>query len=142
MKKIDEIMTWKGFGNGFGNWDSKCRIRIFEKKDYDVVIATELHDNAGTDIKNCIENVAMMAISKYDLEMKRFIFIEHYPEIRSMPLGFHQKQSFSSLDFQMQVKKNILDPTGKTQTAMLTSPTWKPLKKAHVESLIEEAWND
>lgn len=143
MKTHDSIFTWQGFGNGFGKWDSKCRIRVYNHDGVDVVVATELHDNAGTSLTNCIENVTMMVMKKLELNHQKLVVIQHEPDFNSGLFGSKKEMGqFSSVDFQMMVKKNELDPTGKSQTAILVSPTWKPLKLHHVESIIGEKLND
>ena len=144
MKKHDELLEWKGFGNGFGKWDSKCRIRIYEHNDLEVCVVTELPDNLGTSITNCVEIIAVMAIEKFALNFQKFIWIEHYTaELPNPnPIGrpkLECEESFDMVSFGIEVKPNPLDPKGRTGKAKFVNPRWCPLKKFHVESLIGEA---
>jgi hypothetical protein len=59
---IDPLFRWRGFGDGFGTWESKCRLRIYEAPARAVVIATELPENTGTSITNAAEHLATLVV--------------------------------------------------------------------------------
>ena len=145
MKKIDQILEWKGFGGGFGKWDSKCRIRIYDHDGFEVCVVTELPDNPGTSITNCAETLAGMAIAHFGLNFQRFIWIEHYLADDRGALGvpaIFREESFDLVSFGINVQPNPLDPKGRVGKAKFVNPQWKRLKKAHVESLIGEDLNN
>lgn len=130
MRIEKEVIGWKGFGNGFGEWESKCLIRIYEHQQKQVVIATELPDNTGTSITNCVENLAAIVIETFGLDFRRMIWIEHYPK----PSG---EDTFDFVSFKVSLTPSKI--AGGASIAELVSPQWKRLKRAHVESLIGEA---
>lgn len=145
MKKIDDIFTWIGWGNGFGKWDSKCRVRVYEHDERVVCLATELEDNTGTSITNCAEFLCVLVINKYELDMKKVTWIEHYPKRDDVKAGFGKKptieESFSIVGFNVAPgPPNLLTP--KARTVMLVDPVWKAMKKNHIESLIGEPVGD
>ena len=61
---IDTRFRWCGFGNGFGAWESTCRLRISETPEQAVVIATELPDNTGTSITNAAQYLATVVVEQ------------------------------------------------------------------------------
>ena len=119
MKRIDEIFKWTGFGNGFGQWDSWCHLKIYEKDQTIVAIATDCGSDAGTSITNCVEFLVPLVAQNYNLDLYRTIWIEHYPS--DSFLG----ESFSEV--LLQRKKD-----------QLAEPIWKPRSKEEVEQLIGE----
>jgi hypothetical protein len=89
---IDTRFRWRGFGNGFGTWESLCRLRIYETPEQAVVIATELPENTGTSITNAVESLAMMVVEQYELRPHTLVWIEHYPAHRDLPETFARVQ--------------------------------------------------
>ena len=85
---IDTLFRWRGFGNGFGAWESLCRLRIYETPEQAVVIATELPENTGTSITNAAEYLATMVVEQYELRPHTLVWIEHYPACRDLPETF------------------------------------------------------
>lgn len=142
MKTVDEILKWQGFGNGFGKWESKCRVRVYEHDERIVVLLTELEDNEGTSVTNCIENVAGLVLANHKLAetqagMAKLVFIQHL--MQRVTEGLAKKrllEEFHQVGFGVQIVPNKLDP--KRGDCKFINPEWKPLKKAHVESLIGE----
>ncbi len=142
MKKEDRIYEWKGFGDGFGKWDSKCRIRIYENDDAQIVVATELSDNTGTSITNCCEIIAGKILADFGLDFRKFVWIEHNVS-QDIDRGIYEKKSqadfetFDLLGFEIEARPNPLTPN--IPKARFVKPQWKRIKKEHVESLIGEA---
>lgn len=119
MKVIDEIFKWKGFGNGFGQWDSWCRIRVYQQPELTIAIATDCGTDSGTSITNCVEFLVPLVAQKYGLNLYQTIWIEHYPD--SSVFG----ESFSEV---------LLHREGER----LINPVWKHRVKAEIEILIGE----
>lgn len=134
MKTIDDIFEWEGFGNGFGKWQSKCRLRFYEVGEITFVIATELPDNAGTSITNCAENLCIIALNKYNIDLRRVVWIEHYPGEQGIFKS--DRETFDLVTFDIVPMPNPLAP--KEVRVKLQNPKWKRLKREHVESLIGE----
>ncbi|MCT7957264.1 hypothetical protein [Laspinema palackyanum] len=120
MKRIDEIFKWQGFGNGFGDWESWCRLQIYEKDQTIIAIATDCGSAAGTSITNCVEFLVPLVAKSYNLDLYRTIWIEHYPSDSS--LG----ESFSEVLLQREGDQ-------------LAEPDWKPRSKQEIEQLIGES---
>ncbi len=87
---IDTAFSWKGFGNGFGAWESKCRLRIYDTATETVVIATELPDNTGTSITNAAQYIATLVVMHYGLDPHSLVWIEHYPPTDDFEESFDQ----------------------------------------------------
>lgn len=132
MKKIDEVFSWRGFGNGFGKWESSCRIRAYEAEECFVVIATEIEENMGTPIASCCEFLMPLVLGKLGMPAERCVWIEHHQRDKFLDKG----DVFAVVRFQRQLHKNPLDP--KTVLQTFHNPEWKPLRREHVESLIGE----
>ena len=82
MKKIQDcIIVWRGFGRSrSGNWDSKCRVRIWHDDSHSatVVLFSDLdEDDTGTSITNASENVATLVRERFGLN-GNITWIEHY----------------------------------------------------------------
>lgn len=114
---IDEIFKWKGWANGFGNWISYCRIRIFQAEKT-VVIASDCGPESGTSITNCVEFLVPLVIKHYKLNPYSLIWIEHYPKCTL-------EESFSEV---------LLQRRGNE----LCNPVWKVREKKEIEQLIGE----
>lgn len=82
---VDQDYIWKGFGNGLGNWDSRCRIRIFQPHpEQQVVIASDLGIDASTSITSCADGLATLVVEDFDLDPVLVLWIEHYPYLRQI----------------------------------------------------------
>ncbi len=66
---VEQTYTWKGFGDGFGEWESCCRLQIFEiHPELTVVIASDLGKDSGTSITNCAEQLAANVVKDFHLD--------------------------------------------------------------------------
>jgi hypothetical protein len=72
---IDEVIDYRGMQGT----ESLCHVRIFRNKPADVVLLTELSNNPENSITSCIEVIAGIVTTKYDLNPERTIWIEHCP---------------------------------------------------------------
>lgn len=144
MKKIDDIFEWKGWGNGFGSWDSKCRVRVYHNQDgeidREVAVITELKDNKGTSITNCIEFLTVLLVNKYELTLNKLTIVEHY-EAEHAHRGLKdivvRDETFSVVGFSV-VPGPPSPLAPKERRIRLCNPTWKRIKKEHLDSLIGE----
>lgn len=141
MKKRDEIFKWQGFANGFGKWESKCRLRLYEHEGLDVVVATEIPENEGTSITNCAENLMGLVSAEFDMDMQKMVWIEHYPaKFKVSPDGrseFEEREETYDLTLvDLLIKQHPMNP--KLSLAYAKSPRWKRIAKAHAESLCGE----
>lgn len=115
---IDQNYTWKGFGNGFGKWDSCCRIRIFHPHPEQVVVlASDLGIDAGTSITNCADGLATLVVGDFDLDPVLVLWVEHYPYLRQVD----PPAEFSRVQF---------DWIG----CQATYPRWAPISRQEAEA--------
>ncbi len=62
MLTTDKNYRWQGYGDGFGNRHSHCRIRIFHAHPESVVVVVSDQGNdTGTSITNCVGQLATLA---------------------------------------------------------------------------------
>ncbi|MDJ0599566.1 MAG: hypothetical protein QNJ37_12070 [Crocosphaera sp.] len=77
---IDKIIIWKGFGYPHqqnSNWDSKCRLRIWNTYPMAIVVSDLNEPKTGTSITNCSEN--LLTLVEFHFRIKKFFrFFEHY----------------------------------------------------------------
>ena len=109
---------------GFHGCDAKCGLEVIrhKDKDFDVVVATELHDNPGTSITNMAEGIATLVCKEFDIPPSRLLWIEHYPE---RPSGTPRKPFPESFD------RVWFTWTGE----QFRSPRWRPLSTEQVEAI-------
>lgn len=143
-KKVDTTLEWKGLGTGLGKWDSKCRIRVYHHDDLEIILASNVDDNKGSSVEDCAEVIAGLCIARFDVDFKKFIWIEHTPPMDIVQHAFGKKnpqmpEFFKLVVFKVNVQPNPLDPRSKTGKAYLVEPSRKFIKREHVESLIGEA---
>jgi hypothetical protein len=135
---VDEIMVWPGFGNGVGRWESKCRMRVFEYDGRQIAVASELEDNEGTSVTNAAEYIATLAIGQYGLDMRRLLWVEHYPArlLHKNKFGPDDMvpESFDIVYFDTIAKPSRLDP--KKVDVRFVKPSWKRLKPVEINSLV------
>ncbi len=109
MKIIkDRLYYYKGF------WERPgcCNISIKEN----IVIATELRDNRGTSITNCIELVASQVCKDFNIKPEDLIWIERYEDTEGLDLA-----------------------TMDIKDGKFKDPKWKRLTEENIEALcIEE----
>ncbi len=80
MQKIeDKEYHWKGFGNGNGDWDSFCRLLIFDSDESTFVVVSDLGMDTGTSITNSAEHIATLVVRDYKLDPSKLTWIECYP---------------------------------------------------------------
>jgi hypothetical protein len=77
-----------------------------------VVILNELEDNPGASVTNSVEEIAAAVVSANALPTTRTIFIEHYEPREVLRAGVWGKE--------------------------IGTPSWKPLDRATVETLVGE----
>jgi hypothetical protein len=115
---IDQIYHFKGA------WDvpSFCGLKIIEKIDKTIVIATELYDsNPGSSVTSRVDKLATELINKYNINHEKLIFIEHNPD-RKSSLEFF-KETFDRVNFEWDGTK-------------LMNPSWERLSLEKVNDLI------
>jgi hypothetical protein len=107
-----------------GQWDvpSCCGLKIIEKKDKTIVIATELYaENPGTSVTNFCSQLAGIISDEYSIAHDKLEFIVHDPDLKSK-LTF-MNGFFYRVDF-------IWDGSKFTQ------PKWNQVEKSLVDNLI------
>ncbi|MBD2180612.1 hypothetical protein H6S82_05490 [Planktothrix sp. FACHB-1355] len=65
---------------GYYNCESYCRVRIYSPSEQTIVIVSESETNSGTSVTNMAEGIATLVAYHYELDVKKTIWIEHYPE--------------------------------------------------------------
>ena len=108
-----------------GLWDvaSRCGLKIVQKNDKTIVIATELYaENPGTSVTNFSAQLAGIIIRKYNIAHENLIFIVHDPEAKSK-LTF-MNEHFYRVDFDWDGTKFM-------------SPKWSQIEKNTVDDLIK-----
>lgn len=132
MKKtIDRTCFWEGFGErgSNGNWESVCRIRIYEEGDRAVVVATDIDDavaypdGTGTSITNCVENLARMVCETFGLTPEQMTLIEHYPPRPD------DKFDVPTAEF------SLVRFTYNPRSGTFSQPSWKYLPRAEAVTL-------
>ncbi|POY44202.1 DUF4263 domain-containing protein [Avibacterium gallinarum] len=121
MKISDFIFDFqsniKNANNGF------CRVRIFSAKDGVIVILTELDNNDGMSITNCIEDIVRGLYEEGFILDSSAKFIEHYEEYNSYS---YTPFSFNSVTFE----NNI------------TSPEWERISLQKLIDMIGISYKD
>ena len=139
----NRVYTYQGFHGG----ESVCRIRIYDLEHATVVLATECRETYDTSITNMAEYLATMVCAEYKIRPDRLRWIAHYPrtpwersdvaefELVRFTVAPHVRpdapRSWSALWAQVE---EVCRPT-----CYLTCPTWAPISRAEVETLIGEA---
>ncbi len=133
MNKIhDSIIFWQGFGNGFGNWNSSCRVRIYQGEKLIVLFSDLDLEGSGTSITNCIENICTLTANFFKL--RNPIFIEHYPRhIRKYESPF-DKEEFSLVKCFCHLEG--FAPGYHFEYGLFKSPSWVYISKFDVEAMI------
>jgi hypothetical protein len=116
MLKVDTEFRYKGYGN----LDSKCRIRIHEFGGIHIVVVSELDDNQGTSVTNASEHIAQQVCAAHELDSNYVVFIEHYPAEK----GIRDDETYDLVMF------------ARTAGGRLVSPKWKHLSKEAAFALI------
>lgn len=80
---VDERYCWKGFGDGLGQWNSYCRLRIWQPHpEQAIVMLSDEGVDSGTSITNCVEYIAPQIVAAFELDPHITDWIEHYPKYR------------------------------------------------------------
>ncbi|NOX85009.1 MAG: hypothetical protein GXO86_03435 [Chlorobi bacterium] len=118
-KYMDRVYHFKG------KWDvpSICGLKVVEKPDKTIVIATNLYDeNPGTSISRWSAQLATGICNELKIDPGKLLFIEHNPDIRSR-LDFY-KETFDIVTFHREEDH-------------FTQPQWKRISREEVDELIE-----
>jgi hypothetical protein len=113
----------------------RCRVRIYlpeEERDAPVVVCTEPRNNPGMSVTNAAERIAGEVIHGHRLRTP-LVWIEHYEHgVRGTP---EDPQTFDLVLFShYEVEK--LGPYLGSARRRIGEPSWKPLDRASVETLI------
>jgi len=115
---IDQIYPFKGFLG----IDSKCGLKIIEKKEQVVAIVTELYEsNPGSSATESCNTIANNIFNEYSVKPENFVFIIHTPD-RKSHLDFY-KETFFITHFTWDGEK-------------LTDPKWEEITKERVDNII------
>ncbi len=115
---IDTLFEYNGL------WDapSKCGLKIIEKTDKTIVIATELYDiNPGTSVTEWTAPLATCISKENNIPFDRLVFIEHTRDTGSK-LSFNS-ETFFQVTFEIEEDKFV-------------KPKWDQLKKEEIDSMI------
>lgn len=64
--------------NSSGQCNCVCRVRIIPGLEMDLIVCSELPENAGTSITNKACQLAQEIVAKYNLNPDKIVWIEHY----------------------------------------------------------------
>jgi len=113
----------------------RCRIRIYlpeEERDAPVVVCTEPRDNPGMSIANAAERIAAEVIRSNQLPTP-LVWIEEYEEgARGTTEDSHTFDLVLFSHYQIEDLRPYLGE----KRQRIGEPSWKPLDRATVESLI------
>ena len=107
-----------------GKWDvpSVCGLKVIEKQDKTIVIATNLYQiNPGTSISRWSAQLATSICNDFQINYDNLVFIERNPD-RQSKLDFY-KETFDVVDFSL-------------DTDQLTNPVWKRVSKEAVDEMM------
>jgi len=113
---MDRIYHFKG------KWDvpSICGLKVIEKSDKTIVIATNLYDeNPGTSISRWSAQLATAICKEQNIDPGKLLFIEHNPDIHSR-LEFYQ-ETFDTFH---------------REDDHFTQPQWHRISRDEVDKLI------
>lgn len=119
-KYQDQVYHFKGL------WDipSICGLKIVNKKENTIVIATDLfEENPGTSITEWNTQLAKELCDKFEIDYRKLIYIEHTPD-KKTKLSFNL-ESFYKVNFQ------VIDDK-------FENPKWEEMSKEEVNNLITE----
>ena len=107
-----------------GKWDVPgiCGLKVIEKPDKTIVIATNLYDkNPGTSISRWSAQLATAICNDLNIDPGKLLFIEHNPDIHSR-LDFY-RETFDIVTFQW-------------ENDHFTNPHWNRISREEVDKLI------
>ncbi|MFH0867480.1 MAG: hypothetical protein V1904_14905 [Bacteroidota bacterium] len=115
---IDFIYSYPGLWKS----PSKCGLKIIEKTDKIIVIATELYgDNPGSSVTECNTQLAADICAEKNIDPQKLVFIEHTPD-RGSKLSCYD-ETFFMVHFDWDGTKFV-------------NPRWEEKTKAEVDNLI------
>ena len=126
--------------------DGRCRVRIYTDDELPVVICTEARDNPGRSITNAAEQIAAEVITNhpeifdpfivsplpgvtYD---KPFVWVEHYED--GARGTSEDRATFDLVEFGHYEPREVL--RAGTWTQEIGTPSWSPLDREAVETLV------
>jgi hypothetical protein len=132
---------------GFHGGESVCRIRLYDLEHATVVVATECRETYDTSLTNMVEYLATLVCAEYQIRPDRLRWIAHYPR---KPWERSDVAEFELVRFT--VAPHVRPDAPRSWAALweqveeacrptcyLTCPTWAPISRAEVETLIGEA---
>jgi hypothetical protein len=108
VKGANMISNERFIFTGLNGCESFCKLLIFDWFGVKVVIVTALDDNSGTSVTNAAELLATAVCAKYELQVERMMWIEHYPKC------FLRGETFDRVEF-------------KSSGGRFANPAWSPL---------------
>lgn len=118
--------------------DGRCRERIYLSDadgDAPVVLLTELSDNPGQSVTNAAETIARQVITTHCFDEPEPVFIEHYEDG-----GRGSSTDSHTFDLVRFKTYTLIESSGNHAPAWsIGTPTWKPLDRATVETLVGES---
>lgn len=113
--------------DGIGNCQSICDLEIvFADNDDVILIATEKTDNPGTSVTNALEDLIYQVVERYNFDMEKIIWIEHYPPNYT---SAGDNESFDLVQF-------VVDEDDKIQSQSIR---WKRITEDQVEDIRDGA---
>jgi hypothetical protein len=77
MRTVNEVYSYKPHGHGI---QARCGVQVFETRQRDVLVLTELPDNPGMSVTNYSEGLVTELLARHErLNPQRLAVIEHYP---------------------------------------------------------------
>lgn len=115
--------------------NGRCRVRIYEPDhpgDRYVVVITELAENPGQSVTNCVEQLTAEVIMSHLLPSPETIIIEHYEEVeRGGESETYDLVTFSWGDPEPKLRSGVWN-------LELGDPSWRPLDRESVEVLLRQ----
>lgn len=124
QSKVDELFHWEK-GEGIPGAAGCCRIRIYcnneniQASERWVIIGSEVKENKGQSLTNCIEFLFGKVCRFYRIKPETTTWIEHYNQDSYEDRNREEEYSLVTL-------------------SVGARPSWKCLKPEDVEALIEE----
>lgn len=117
---VDRKYIWRGFANGTGDWESFCRLRIYQPHpEQIVVVLSDDPESEGTSIANCAEYLLPKIAREFGLDSKISAWVHHQPQ-----------HSEAAGDVETSQVSLSISNSGSVQ------PLWSFVKKAKVENWI------
>lgn len=127
----DIIAIWKGFGRidqRNGLFESKCRIRIWQLHDKNIVLFSDLDKpDTGTSITNCSENLATLVHRDFKVSPQQTEWFQHYPR-HNTSQATKEKEGIGE-----EVDKVSYSWDGRR----FKSPRWRPSSREYLEEIVE-----